>query len=590
MRNLKVLIVIFTLFTLVPYLCLTQEISQPTYKVIEELDVKVTMRDGIRLSTNIYRPDASGRFPVLLMRTPYDNGGIKNTGAHFYAQRGYVVVVQDTRGRFESEGIFDAFQSEALDGYDTQQWIGDQFWSNRKIGTFGSSYVGFTQWITAPLQCPYLITMVTSKTFTDLHDVIYLNGCFLSDVFTPWSINMTKPYNLDIESITRLTDSALRSLPLISQDSSVGWRIPFLKDWLLHPGHDKYWDRTFVGNNFSKIKTSVYNIGGWYDIFLNATLNNYTSMTTSSIDPKIRKKQKLIIGPWVHKTSGRKVGVLDFGEDASESNIVTELQLRWFDNQLKGINNGIMEEPPVRIFVMGENKWRFENEWPLARTKYQNYYFHSKGNANTLSGDGLLSTELPKFEKSDRFIYDPDNPLPTVASVDSYNQLSIETRESMGPYDQTSTETREDVLEYTTPPLKNSVEVTGNVQVILFASSSAVNTDFTAKLVDVYPDGSAIRLCEGIIRASHRDLNNTPSNIEPGKVYKFTIDLWATSNLFKEGHKIRVEVSSSNFPRFDRNLNTGNSYATNINSIKAEQTIYHSKDFPSCIVLPVIEN
>ncbi|MEN8229075.1 MAG: CocE/NonD family hydrolase [Bacteroidota bacterium] len=543
--------------------CLGQDVSLVSFTVKEEVGVKVAMRDGVRLSTNIYHPDTIGKFPVLLMRTPYGNGGKGNRDAHFFAQRGYAVVIQDTRGISESEGMFDAFQPEALDGYDTQQWIGKQPWCNGKIGTYGGSYVGFTQWMPAPLQSPYLVTMLPVVTFSDLHDVVYQNGAFRLDLFTPWSVEMTKPYNVSRSSITDKRDSILMTLPLIEQERALGWRIPFLRDWLSHQENDSYWSRTTVGDNYSKIRASAYNIGGWYDILLEGTINNYLKMTGPDIDPEIRKKQKLLIGPWVHSVGKRNVGELDFGEEALFNS--TEFRLRWFDSQLKGVENGVMEEPPVKIFVMGENKWRFENEWPLSRTDYQKYYFHSEEE---------MSTKHPKKESSDQFIYRPEDPVPTIGT--------------MGPYDQRAVEERQDVLVYTSPPLKQDLEVTGPVKAIVYASSSAVNTDFTAKLVDVYPDGRAIRICEGIIRADHRNPDVPPSLIVPGKIYEYTIDLWATSNLFLKGHRIRVEISSSNFPRFDRNLNTGKYFATDTTMINAEQTIYHGPDYPSCIILPII--
>ena len=552
--------------------CFGQEVSEPTFTVKEELDVKVVMRDGVRLSTNIYRPDAEGKFPVLLMRSPYGNGREGNRDAHYFAQRGYVVVTQDTRGIYESEGMFDPFQSEASDGYDTQQWAGEQAWSNGKIGTYGGSYVGFTQWIPAPLQSPYLVTMVPTVTFSDFHDVVYQNGAFRLDLFTPWSIEMTSPFNVSSETISEMRDSILMTLPLMEQDRAMGWRISFLRDWLAHQEPDSYWDRTSVGDNYSKIRASAYNIGGWYDILLEGTINNYLRMTAPEIDPEIRSKQKLLIGPWVHSMGRRKVGELDFGEEAVFDS--TPFRLRWFDNQLKGMDNGVLEEPPVKIFVMGINKWRFENEWPLSGTDYQNFYFHSKGKANTLNGDGLLDKKQPKKEITDQFIYHPEDPVTTIGT--------------MGPYDQRPVEERPDVLVYTTPPLKKDLEVTGPVKAVLFASSSAVNTDFTARLVDVYPDGRAIRICEGIIRADHRDQDVPPSPIVPGKIYEYSIDLWATSNVFLEGHRMRVEISSSNFPRFDRNLNTGFYFARDTTMVDAEQTIYHNQVYPSHIVLPVI--
>jgi putative CocE/NonD family hydrolase len=329
-----------------------------------------------------------------------------------------------------------------------------------------------------------------------------------------------------------------------------------------------------VGDNYRDIRASVYHMGGWFDSFQQGTLDNFMRMTAPDIDPEIRAKQKLLMGPWIHGSESRLTGDLDFGEDADFD--TRELELRWYDSQLKGSDNGIMQEPPVRIFVMGENVWRYENEWPLARTAYREYYFHSSGNANTLGGDGTIDTDVPKNENPDTFVYDPENPVITPGRDE--------------PIDQREVESRMDVLVYSTGLLKESLEVTGPVKVVLYASSSATNTDFTAKLVDVYPDGRAIRLCEGIIRASFRNPEDPPSAIQPNKVYKYNISLWSTSNLFKEGHQIRVEISSSNFPRFDRNLNTGLFPAMDTTFEKATQKIYHSKEYPSCIVLPVIES
>ncbi len=571
--HIRGIIIFLSLFFTLPSFPQISQISIPTYKVIAELDVKVPMRDGVRLSTNIFRPDAPGKFPVLLMRTPYGNGGGGNTEANYGASSGYVVIIQDTRGRYESEGIFDAMQPEALDGYDTQQWIGEQDWCNGKIGTFGGSYVGFTQWMPAPLQSPYLVTMFPVVTFSDFHNEVYQNGAFRLDLFGLWSWEMTQPYAVNSDSLAKQTDKILMSLPLIEQDKLLGWKIPFLRDWMSHPERDRYWDRTSVGDGYSKITASVYAIGGWYDILLQGTIANFLKMTGPDIAPEIRRKQKLMIGPWIHDMGKRKFDELDFGEAADLND--SELMMRWFDNQLKGIDNGIMQEPPVKIFVMGKNIWRFENEWPLARTNYQNFYFHSNGKANSSSGDGSLHIKPPDSEPVDGYLYDPADPVRTLGG--------------MGPYDQQQVEVRQDVLVYTTNPLKEDMEVTGPVHALVYASSSARNTDFTAKLVDVYPDGRAIRICEGIIRADHRDPSRPPSCIDPGKIYPYKIDLWATSNVFKKGHQIRVEISSSNFPRFDRNLNTGNYFATDTTILKAEQTIYHNREYPSCIILPVIK-
>ena len=552
--------------------CLSQELSQPDYGVLEELDVKVTMRDGIRLSTNIYRPDAPGNFPVLLMRSPYGNGGPDDKEGHYYARRGYVVVIQDTRGRYGSEGIFDAMQPEGLDGYDTQRWIGKQSWCNGKIGTIGGSYLGFTQWMPAPLGSPNVVTMFPTKTFSDFYNEAYVGGAFRILRWSAWSYHMSRPDNVDISFLQEITDSAFWVIPFIDQDKVLGWKIPFLRDWLAHPQNDLYWERSRVGDHYPDIKMSVYHLGGWFDSFQQGTLDNFIRMTAPEIDPETRAKQKLLMGPWIHGTESRFTGDMDFGEDADFDS--RDLKLRWYDSQLKGMANGIMQEPPVRIFVMGENAWRYENEWPLTRTDYREYYFHSNGNSNTLGGDGRLDTDAPMNENPDTFVYDPENPVITPGRDE--------------PIDQREVEARQDVLVYSTGILKESIEVTGPVKVMLYASSSTMNTDFTAKLVDVFPDGKAIRLCEGIIRASFRNPEVPPSAIQPDTVYKYDISLWSTSNLFKEGHQIRVEISSSNFPRFDRNLNTGIFPAIDTTFEKATQTIYHSRDYPSSIVLPVI--
>lgn len=384
---------------------------------------------------------------------------------------------------------------------------------------------------------------------------------------------MSRPDNVDRSFVQSIADSAYRVIPFIEQDKLLGWKIPFLRDWLAHPLKDLYWERSCVGDHYRDIRTSIYHLGGWFDSFQQGTLDNFMRMTAPDIDPETRARQKLLMGPWIHGTESRFTGDLDFGEDADFD--TRALKLRWYDSQLKGIANGIMQEPPVRIFVMGANTWRYENEWPLARTIYRKYYFHSPGNANTLEGDGTIDTDVPENEKPDTFVYDPEDPVITPGRDE--------------PIDQREVEARQDVLVYSTGILKEGIEVTGPVKVVLYASSSAINTDFTAKLVDVYPDGRAIRLCEGIIRASFRNPEAPPSAIQPNKVYKYNISLWSTSNLFKEGHQLRVEISSSNFPRFDRNLNTGIFPAIDTTFEKATQTIYHSMEYPSCIVLPVIE-
>ncbi len=562
----------FFLWLLVPAGWLAAESSPAVHRVREELDVKVEMRDGVRLSVNIYRPDTSGSFPALLMRSPYGNGGPGNGEGHFYAERGYAVVLMDTRGRGESEGVFDPFQTETADGVDTQRWLARQGWCNGRIGTFGGSYVGYTQWLPAAQADPHLVTMFPVVTFSDMHDMAYYGGAFRVSLFTAWCMEMSIPYALDSKRGTEQMRKIFESLPLIDQDRLAGWKIPFLRDWLSHPERDKYWERTSMGDGYSKIRASAFSVGGWFDICLDGTLKNFMAMTAPSIDPAVRGGQRLLVGPWVHSISrDGKTGELDFGKGSAQD--FRQLQFQWFDSRLKGLDSGIDSLAPVRIFVMGRNVWRGEKEWPLARTQYRDYYLGSGGKANTRQGDGVLSAAASASDTPDRFIYDPRDP---VISSDE------------GPYDQAAKELRPDILVYSTPPLEADLEVTGPVRAVIFAESSAPNTDFTVKLVDVYPDGRAMSLCDGIIRASFREPGKKPSNIEPGKVYEYNVDLWATSNVFLKGHRIRVEVSSSNFPRFDRNLNTGEDFATGTRIAKAEQAVHHGKRYPSRIVLPVI--
>ncbi len=448
-------------------LFMTPARTETLHRVITETNVKIPMRDGVRLSANIFRPDSPGEFPALLMRTPYGKGGPKNAEGIYFAGQGYAVIVQDTRGRFDSEGIFDAMQPEAEDGYDTQEWIGSQPWCNSKIGTFGGSYVGFTQWMPAPLGSSYLKTMMPMVTFSNLYESLYEGGAFRLRLMSMWSIGVTAPYAFNAPGMIARLDSINLSLPLIEQDRMAGWRVSFLRDWIAHPEQDLYWKRTSV-EDYSDITASVYNIGGWFDLLLGGTLRNFAAMTSKAIPPEVRSKQKLLIGPWVHGLSkDGKTGELDFGKESVMSGeMLRDLTRRWFDSELKSVNTGIWKEDPVKIFVMGENIWRTEKEWPLARTRYTPFYLHSDGNAATLNGSGSLDTETPNMEKADQFVYDPANPVPS-ALPGFFDPFTC------GPRDQREIEKRQDVLVYSTKPLERKVEVTGPVRAVLYAASSA---------------------------------------------------------------------------------------------------------------------
>ena len=360
----------------------------------------------------------------------------------------------------------------------------------------------------------------------------------------------------------------------------------YFYDWLAHPDYDDYWKQLCIEEHHSQINVPAYNIGGWYDIFLGGTIRNYLGMREKGATEDARRRQKLLIGPWSHASRGTSlVGTHYFGLASDSLAIDLDgIHLRWFDYWLRGIDNGLLDEPPVRIFVMGDNVWRDEQEWPLARAQSVNYYFRSRGKANSQKGDGTLSLQPPAEDPPDVFLYNPADPVPTRGGSLCCNPHFMPS----GAFDQGEIEARSDVLIYSTPPLEREVEVTGPITVTLWAATSATDTDFTAKLVDVCEHGCARNLTDGIRRARYRDSASTPSLLEPNRVYQYTIDLWATSNVFKPGHQIRVEVSSSNFPRFDRNTNTGKLVAEDSEVKPALQTILHDSQHPSHITLPIV--
>lgn len=577
-------------------------------RLIIDRDVPVEMRDGTVLRADIYRPDSSDTFPVLLQRTPYDKNAPRISALLLNplraASAGYAVMVQDVRGRFASDGEFYTFRHEPDDGYDTIAWAASQPWSAGTVGMFGLSYVGATQWLAAITTPPALRTMVPVVTASDYHEGwTYQGGAFELGFNASWTLsnlafaNLVRqmkagqefPTGFRSQYIALIDDMcrAFETLPLqdmpLLKDHNLA---PYYYDWLKHPTDDAYWQQWNIEKQHHQVTVPALNVGGWYDIFLGGTIRNYLGMRQHGQTPEARQYQHLVIGPWKHGLPlGTVNGDIGFGVMGESFAIDFEgVQLRWYDHWLKGLDNGVRTDAPVRLFVMGANVWRDEQEWPLARTQYTRYYLHSKGKANSLRGNGVLSTESPGLEQPDRFLYDPRHPVPTRGGGLCCWPSAL----PQGAFDQTIVESREDVLVYTTPPLQADCEVTGPILVTLYAASSAVDTDFTAKLVDVHPNGFAQNLTDGIIRARYRTSTAQAELIEPGQVYAYTIDLWATSNVFKAGHCIRLEISSSNFPRFDRNLNTGGDLTTEMTLVPAIQTIYHNTTHPSHIMLPVI--
>jgi len=561
--------------------CLTLTVSASSFAADAELSytfqkkVMIPMRDGTKLASNIFLPKQAGAYPVVLMRTPYGKPGETWGDAKRYCPAGYVLVAQDCRGRGESEGKWDPWTYDIQDGFDTQEWVGSQPWCNGKIGTTGGSYVGWTQWASAPMASKYLKAMVPVVPFADpYHDIAYIGGAFQLSLSLGWGVavgGVTVPQ-------AKLPE-AFKYLPLNQWDSQFDKKVPYLNDWVNHPTYDDYWRKFSIDGHYAAVTVPALNIGGWYDIFSKNTIDLVNKARKESANRLARRNQFVVIGPWGHGVGGRKTGEVDFTEKAQFN--VGDAQFQWFEYWLKDKDTHVEDWAAYRIFVMGENVWHEEHEWPLKRTQFTPYYFHSAGKANTRTGNGEMSVVQPAVEPADTFTYDSNDPVPTHGG----NNL---VGTAFGPFDQSTIEERKDVLVYTTAPLTKATEVTGPVKVILYAASSAKDTDFTAKLVDVAPDGKATNLCDGIIRARYRNSETNLELIKPGETYRYEIDMWVTSNLFKDGHRIRVEISSSNFPRFDRNPNSGKTFGTDTELLKADQTIYHDQMHASHILMPVI--
>jgi uncharacterized protein len=572
------------------------KLSQPQYKVRMDHNVKIKMRDGVELSTDLYLPDAPGQFPTVFTRTPYNNTGAGAfAGGKWYAERGYVYVTQDVRGKYDSDGKYVLYANEANDGLDTLDWISAQPWSNGKIGMTGGSYGGYVQLAPAVKNPKNLTALAASVTTSDIFNGwTYIDGALFLSFDVGWAAvdmnghGMQHGPGYDWPTI-------YKHLPLATIDQAASQYNPGFRELLKHPrANDPFWKGISLEKEVGNISVPFLTVSGWYDIFLRGALQDQVDISKHSPSEVARKNKRIIIGPWTHNTgvrnsnpnypaTGPERGV-DFGAAAEVE--LRNVYLRWQDFWLKGLDNGVEQEPPIRIFVMGENSWRYENEWPLARTQYTKYYLHG-AKANSASGDGVLSAAKPAGAPTDKFTYDPADPAPTLGGnlLDCLMCLSV----AQGPVNQVKAEARPDVLVYTTPVLTEAVEVTGPLKVKLYASTSAKDTDWTAKLVDVHPDGYAQNIQDGIIRARYRQGKEMPASfLEPGKVYEYDIDLWATSNAFLPGHRIRLEISSSNFPRFDRNLNTGEDPMTGVRMEKAQQTLYHSKQYPSHILLPII--
>jgi putative CocE/NonD family hydrolase len=574
MRTAAVLSIVFSIIVLAEF-----SRAEEAYPVRIDFNQRVEMRDGVELSADVYRPDAEGHFPVILSRTPYNKNSRRPLDfGNYFAPHGYVYVEMDVRGRGDSDGIFVPYRNDGIDGYDAIEWCAKQPWSDGRVGTIGGSYLGRIQYLTAIHQPPHLTTMIAMVT--------------PSDPFVEFPTGLPIPMGISWYHYTagRMTQNmgALDwskihlHLPIYTMDEAAGRPNPYWKETIDHAKLDEWWEPLRYQDKYDRVLVPALHVSGWYDDEQIGTPLNFIGMTTEGRTEEIRRSQKLLMGPWPHGIlrAKRQLGEIDFGPTA-----VIDLEgyfLRWFDYWLKEIDNGIMDEPPVRIFVMGENRWVDENEWPMTRTKWTKYYLHSGGRANSLFGDGRLSIEKPAGEPSDGYTYDPADPVPFITDP--------EFRQIGGPDDYRPVERRDDVLAYTSPVLDDDVTVCGPVLVTLYAASSAPDTDFMAKLLDVWPNGFAQRLTDGMVRARFRNGMDRPSLIEAGRVYSYDIDLWNTCQTFEQGHRIRLEITSSAFPKYDRNPNTGEELGKTTRVQIAKQTIYHDSEHASHVLLPIVPN
>jgi len=577
-----------------------------------ERDVPVTMRDGTRLATDLYFPPQPGRHPVLLERTPYGKhqSVMVSIGApEFLAANGYVVAVQDARGRYASEGIWYPFRDEAWgerqDGFDTIEWLAGQEWCDGKVGTFGGSFAGFNQYLHAGSPAPHLGSMFARQAACSLRDEwVYRGGAFELGFMFLWaarqSVEALRNRMTQTERVaSQLQKEFLRFRPLV-QNPLFSDPFEWIKDYLNRQEDEDYWKQFDVAQFHERSSVPTYHLASWFDLFLGGSLRNFTGMRNAAKTETARRRHRLTIGPWMHgprtdsPPDGQRAGEVDFGPEALWD--YKGEMLRWFDYTLKNKPGGFDDSPAVRYFVMGLNRWRTSEDWPPKNIKYRQLYFDSRpsGCARSLN-DGSLAPEAGAEDVPPaRFVHDPNQPVETLGGATLYS-LTVQRPEDplgwqqldaeAGSRDQRKIENR--CLTFTSPPLGQDLEVTGPVIAKLFISSSAADTDLVVRVTDVFPDGRSMLVCDGIQRARYRESNYRASLLEPGKVYEISVDLWATSYLFRHGHRIRVVVNSSSFPRFDVNPGTGESGATAKTTVTAHNAVYLDRARPSCLVLPV---
>jgi uncharacterized protein len=576
-------------------------------QVLAEHNAPQEMRDGTVLRADVYRRAEAGPFPVLLMRTPYGEQMLR-AGAPVVpaVDAGFAVVLQHCRGTGTSDGDFVTFENEADDGVDTVEWCARQPWCDGAVAMLGSSYLGMVQLAAASRAPEALRALVPIVTPADYHwGLAYRQGAFQLGQALGWHLLKTgqelayraaggQDIGADMRALAALMASPragyehlpLREMPVVSHV------LPSWQTWLDHEERDDYWAAVSYRDARHRVTAAALHVGGWFDLFLGGTLDNFTTLSRGAATERARRSQRLIVGPWTHADRTGVAGELHFGPLASEQAIrLEQVQLGFLRSVVRPArgepargepDKDEPEGPRVRLFVMGDNVWRDEDEWPLARTQWARWYLH---------GNGLLSPSAPQAgAPASRYVHDPRDPVPTVGGPILMASGAGGLSWLPGPRDQRGVESRPDVLSFTSAPLTEDLEATGPVTVTLHAATSAADTDFTAKLVDVWPDGRALSVADGIVRARYRDGTGHATPITAGQVCEYTIDLIATSQVFTAGHRLRVDIASSNFPCFDRNGGTGApaASATDEDLVVAEQTVCHDGDHPSYITLPTI--
>jgi putative CocE/NonD family hydrolase len=573
-------------------------------KHVYERNVPMTTRDGVTLYADIWRP-LEGHAPTLLVRHPYNKAlpalaGGPNTAIPSllpFLNAGYAVMWQDARGAYTGEGSFTPKVNEIADGQDTAAWILDQDWSDGTIGTYGASYLGMTQWALATTGTPGLRAIAPTVTALNWYTGLWYSqgGALSLSLVTFWNAMMyaaeeqrslQRGETSDPSALMRLGAALMDPPPLNDAtpvaDLPVHGKGRWFDDWLAHPDHDEYWDAQDWTPGVTSVTVPVLNTAGWYDLYVAESVADYVRVRTQGGSELAREQSRLIIGPWDHGNQTGQYPDRYFGLLAPAD--LSETHVGFFDQAIRGLAPAT-PAPRVRIFVMGIDQWRDEQDWPLPDTHYVEHYLDSAGSANTRDGDGTLQTDAPTTDAQDELHYDPRDPVPTAGGA-----LLPSLPGLVGPVDQRVVDHRSDVLCYTGPVLTEPVEVTGFVELKVFVSSTAVDTDITTKLVDVFPDGKAINLCDGILRLRYRNDLSRPELMTPGEVYEVTVPMSVTSNVFLPGHRIRLDISSSNFPHYDRNSNTGSVISSEAleDMVVADSTVHHGGAHPSRLILPTI--